>query len=557
MGNLMTKDERGAIPKEGTPAFYMYTHYQPKCCRFLLDWSRLTRGQKYSLWFPQEGSFDLSKIMHLKEVLESRGSKVGRGQWKAFIDWQTEASRRHQAAQEQHHRDSIEKLEDRIRAFESLNHPPPKQEMQGDGQGPLSSHETPQPPAPVTAPPAPAQTPAATSPVPAPAAIPAMPAQAPVATPPVPAQAPAATPPVPAQAPAATPPVPAQAPAVTSPVPAQAPAAFPTVPAQAPAATPPVPAQAPAVTPPVPAQAPAVTPAVPVHAPAAAPPAPAQAPPTASSFPLTPPPSFTPTPFVTLDAEDSWIYTRRHRVVEYPEWRSNSGDCTTFRHEDLYDLAIKLSDIEQEPVEFKNQLSFIIHVLKPTWADMNRLLTIVLPTKVRQRLFDMALWPMDDPGEGPYLVWLWRSLLNAILLVCPRKSDWGKIISCKQKINEQPHVYLNRFTKVFEEHSGIEDPDSGATQGMALAFVQGLLPQVQKQLRTFCVGWEEKCVHELAPLAHYYWQLEQERKMIVWRGPRKRRPKKSFDPSACFYCKQLGHWIRECPYRLKRQHQLS
>ncbi|XP_036615581.1 uncharacterized protein LOC118850355 [Trichosurus vulpecula] len=473
MGNLASKDGRGTVPEEGTPAFYMYTHYRPKCCRFLADWNRFTRAHGHSLWFPQEGSFDLRRIMHLKEVLESRGSKVGRGEWKAFIDWHTEASKRHQDAREQHHRDSIEKLEDKIRAFESANHPPPKQEMPGDARELSSAPKTPQPPAPATA-----------SPVP-----------------------------VPAQAPAPAPPVPAQAPALAPPVPAQAPVPAPAVPAQAPA---------------------------PVF-----------------SVPLTPSPSLTPTPFV---AGDSRICSPRYRVVDYPGWRRNSGDLATFRPEDLYDLANKLSDIEKEPVEFKNQLSFVINVFKPTWADMNRLLTYVLPTEVRQRLFDMALWPMDDPGEGPYLVWLWRALLNAILLVCPRKSDWGKIISCKQEVNEQPCMYLDRFTKVFEEHSGIDDPDNGATQGMAIAFVQGLLPQVQEQLRTFCVGWEGKCTHELAALAHYYWQLEREKKMIVWqspRRPRRQRPKKSFDPSACFYCKQLGHWIKECPYRLRRQYQLS
>ncbi|XP_020838223.1 uncharacterized protein LOC110205767 [Phascolarctos cinereus] len=442
MGNLTSKDDRGAIPEKETPAFYMYTHYRPKCCRFLVDWNRLTRGRGRSLWFPREGSFDLSKIMHLKEVLESRGSKVGRDEWKAFIDWHTEASKRHQDAQEQRHRDSIVKLEDKIRAFESLNHPPPPQQVPGGVGEPVRAQEVPQPPAPAAAPPAPAQ-------------------------------------------------------------------------------------------------------------------APAQAPAAACSVPLTPPPSLTPTPLVASDDRASWICSPRPRVVEYPEWRRNPGDGTTFRPKDLYDLAYKFSDIEKEPKEFKNQLSFVINVFKPTWADMNRLLTIALPTEVRERLFDMALWPLEDPGEGPYLVWVWQALLNAVVLVCPRKSDWGKIVSCKQEMDEQPIMYLDRFTKVFEEHSGIDDPDNGATQGMAIAFVQGLLPRVQKQLRTFCVGWEGKHMYELAAIAHYYWQLEQERKMIVRRGPKRRRPKKSFDPSACFYCRQVGHWIKECPYRLRRQLQLG
>ncbi|XP_027729973.1 uncharacterized protein LOC114051728 [Vombatus ursinus] len=432
MGNIKSKDDRGAIPKKETPAFYMYTHYQPKCCRFLVDWHRLTRG--HGLWFPREGSFDLSKIMHLKEVLEYRGSKVGRGEWKAFIVWYAEASKRHQDAREQHHRDSIAKLEDKIRAFESVNHPPPQQEVPGDVGERLSAQGVGQPPAPAAAPPAPTQAPAA-----------------------------------------------------------------------------------------------------------------------ASSVPLTPLPSLTPTPVVASDARDSCISSPRLRVVEHPEWRRNLGDFIASRPKNLYDLASKFSDIEKEPIEFKNQLSFVINVFKPTWADMNRLLTIVLATEVRERLFDAALWPPKDPGESPYLVWVWQALLNAVLLVCPRKSDWGKIVSCKQEMNEQPSMYLNRFTKVFEEHSGISEPGNGATQGMAIAFVQGLLPRVQKQLRTFCVGWEGKCVYELSAVAHYYWQLEQERKMIVCRGPQRRRPRKSFDPSACFYCKQRGHWRKECPYRLTHQ----
>ncbi|XP_074127757.1 uncharacterized protein LOC141544927 [Sminthopsis crassicaudata] len=523
MGNNTSKGGKLAFPDTGTPALYMYLHYHPKCCKFLLQWNRLTRANEpsdCSRWFPLEGSFDLGKIMHLKKVLEAHGSKLRQGEWKAFFDWYTEAQNRH-------HRDTIKKLEDKIHTFESLNHSAPKQNIPSSQNVPKKKAAPPPPPS--------APSPAAAPP--SPAAAPPPPAPSPAAAPPPPAPSPAAAPPPPAPSPTAAPPPPAPSPAAAPPPPAPSPAAAPPPPAPSPAAAPPPPAPSPAAAPPPPAPSPAATPPVP----AAAPPPPALAP--SSSLPQP--------PLEVPNAEYTWLCPPRPSGIGYQVWNRCYSDCT-IRPQDLFFMVHKLPSIEENPMEFRKQLSYIIDVFNPSWADINTFLKIKLPRKVREHLFEEALWPMNDPGKGKHLIWVWQALLNAIPVVCHKKPDWEKIISCKQEIDEEPGRYFDRFKKVFEEHSGIDDPANGATQGMAITFVQGLLPHIQEQLQA-CVKWKELSMEELISVAEAYWKLRSELKMVVWQGPKIQGPQRCFHPNACFYCKQLGHWKRECPYWLIRQ----
>lgn len=126
-----------------------------------------------------------------------------------------------------------------------------------------------------------------------------------------------------------------------------------------------------------------------------------------------------------------------------------------------------------------------------------------MPPEAQKRLTAQANWPNADPGNGQPLADAKGRLLDAISEVCPKKTDWTKISGCKQDKGELPADYLDRLTRVFEQHSGIAQPAENAKEAVGAAFVQGLLPKVQQQLKTICIGWQAKPLSELVGVANH------------------------------------------------------
>lgn len=159
------------------------------------------------------------------------------------------------------------------------------------------------------------------------------------------------------------------------------------------------------------------------------------------------------------------------------------------------------------------------------------------------------------------------------------------ITNFKQNKGESPADYLDRLTKVFEQHSGIANPAENAREAVGAAFVQGLLPKVQQPLRTICIGWQTKPLSELVTVANHCTAcIEQkkentETKLMalqlqtyqnrgrggiqrgrgrghgrgMGRGPS--YPAQNPAPTestACHFCGQEGHWRNECPNRLSQ-----
>ena len=70
---------------------------------------------------------------------------------------------------------------------------------------------------------------------------------------------------------------------------------------------------------------------------------------------------------------------------------------------DILNLVKQFPNIREEPQKFKDELETVIHCYDPTWADLNQLMSSVLPSEVRNRLIAQATWPTQDPGIGDHL----------------------------------------------------------------------------------------------------------------------------------------------------------
>ncbi|XP_019400444.1 PREDICTED: uncharacterized protein LOC109316660 [Crocodylus porosus] len=103
------------VPSKGTPAYYIYIHYSPKACKYLDKWNWYTRDDPVKQ-FPQEGTFDRDKIVHLKGALKSRGSKIPQTLWDALFYWYDEMYKRRTESQTRSLKDSQEKLKQQLKA---------------------------------------------------------------------------------------------------------------------------------------------------------------------------------------------------------------------------------------------------------------------------------------------------------------------------------------------------------------------------------------------------------------------------------------------------------
>lgn len=63
---------------------------------------------------------------------------------------------------------------------------------------------------------------------------------------------------------------------------------------------------------------------------------------------------------------------------------------------------------------------------------------------------------------------------------------------------------MDRLTRLFEQHSGVQDPRTNAKELLVSFFVDGLLPQLPAAVSNNVIAWESKTPFEIVGIANYY-----------------------------------------------------
>lgn len=169
----------------------------------------------------------------------------------------------------------------------------------------------------------------------------------------------------------------------------------------------------------------------------------------------------------------------------------------------------------------------------------------------------------EDNGRGGRWEWVWRWLKQNY----PPKTDWKKISACQQKESEDVADFTDRFVTLWLECSGLSDEDdvnSDASAVIKQIYLGGLKPDIAKalQLKEPEIGQDTtKQFEEIVKMAR---QIERNMYAKVraiqtgWTppilkggaGPDTRLNPKSEITTRCHYCKNFGHWQKNCKKRL-------
>lgn len=145
---------------------------------------------------------------------------------------------------------------------------------------------------------------------------------------------------------------------------------------------------------------------------------------------------------------------------------------------EIPNMVATFSNIRYETAKFKEELETIIEAYNTTWTD---LIHAICPKGIWERLKEKAAWPTQAP-EPTALVNAHLQLLTNITEVCPIKTDWSKIKTCKQQDCESPAEFMECLMLAFEQHSGVKDPCTNAREGMVSFFVDGLHPKISEAI---------------------------------------------------------------------------
>lgn len=164
-------------------------------------------------------------------------------------------------------------------------------------------------------------------------------------------------------------------------------------------------------------------------------------------------------------------------------------------------------------------------------------------------------------------------VLTGIKQAGERTLDWSKVHNIVQGKEEHPSDFYERLCKAFCTFTNIDPKAADIQSTVRLIFISQSVPDIKKWLQQL-EGAEGKSLEELVSVAIRVYHTRdkiQETKQVRmlaalvnagsekqggrW-GPPMWQPKAdrggggpSRANDVCHYCKQLGHWRRECPNR--------
>ncbi|XP_076413455.1 uncharacterized protein LOC143269917 [Peromyscus maniculatus bairdii] len=276
-----------------------------------------------------------------------------------------------------------------------------------------------------------------------------------------------------------------------------------------------------------------------------------------------------------------------------------------FSASDLYNWKQHNPPFSKDPVALTNLIESILVTHKPTWEDCQQLLQTLLTVEEKQWVFLEArkrvpgedgrptqlpniidaAFPLTRPNwdfatpEGREHLRLYRQLLLAGLRGAARRpTNLAQVRNVTQGKEETPAAFLERLREAYRMYTPYDPEDTGQAPGVILSFIYQSSPDIRAKLQRL-EGLHSLSLSDLLREAEKVfnkretpeereerlWQRQEERdkkrhreitKVLatvvsqgqVSEGVRKKdRRKPPLDKDQCAYCRERGHWARDCP----------
>ncbi|KYO47838.1 hypothetical protein Y1Q_0019880 [Alligator mississippiensis] len=274
-----------------------------------------------------------------------------------------------------------------------------------------------------------------------------------------------------------------------------------------------------------------------------------------------------------------------------------------FHTSDLFNWKNQNPSFREDPEKMQSLFRSIEQTHRPTWADVQMMLHTLLTSEERRLVLGVAdriaegqagpgrdirdICPIESPDwdnnlpegrdrNGRYLGIIVEALGKAVL----RVTNLSKLYDVHQRKDESPSSFLERLYDAFKEFSSL-DPEAQENQRMVnMLFIGQAAPDIRKKLQK-TEGGPGKPLSELVEIAYkVYGNRDQvaERKeekhgqkqmaMLAaalsknpssGRGRKeapeggKKRGKGRLQPDECAYCREKGHWKKDCPRKDKKK----
>nr|AAO46144.1 gag protein [Recombinant M-MuLV/RaLV retrovirus] len=275
-----------------------------------------------------------------------------------------------------------------------------------------------------------------------------------------------------------------------------------------------------------------------------------------------------------------------------------------FSAADIYNWKQHNPPFSKDPVALTNLIESVLLTHQPTWDDIQQLLQALLTSEEKQRVLLEArkhvlgdngrptllpeeiddAFPLTRPdwdfttAEGRRHLRLYRQLLLAGLRGAARRpTNLAQVKQVVQEAAETPSAFLERPKEAYRMYTPYDPDDPGQMTNVSMSFIWQAAPDIRAKLQRIenLQGYTLQDLLKEAERIYNKRETQEEKEDRVRREKDERDRKRSrelsrilaavvqgqgkrgervgvrkgpkLDKDQCAYCKERGHWARDCP----------